>query len=314
MSSICKAICGLVAGATKARISAHFAVTGQLADVTAKESTQETAVTLLGLIIGLICASIIKDDYNTAWIIFISLLILHQYANYRLVRVLILDTLNPQKLYLILRHIEASRSSPGSNPDTKAIDIPSPEIVSKQESIFRPLTLSIRGPKLGASISVLFDCIGAMEHATSAGMNANDPGKVNTWDKLVKAWSGEDFVLGVDLYLRPIVCLKEGCSEKSMIKALMIGFYLQSLWLKEKNVALDSYFSIYMLFNAFNRSNRVNKLSYPQQKDYFDRIIATEASKSLNWYATYFDNIDSALGQYGWDTSSEKSRLGSGDV
>jgi hypothetical protein len=51
-SSICFGALGIAAGATKTRISAHLAKDGHLADVVAKESTQETAVTLIGMILG----------------------------------------------------------------------------------------------------------------------------------------------------------------------------------------------------------------------------------------------------------------------
>ena len=53
LSTVSKSCCGLIAGSTKARISAHFALGGRLADVTAKESTQETAGALSGLVIGI---------------------------------------------------------------------------------------------------------------------------------------------------------------------------------------------------------------------------------------------------------------------
>ena len=52
ISSLFKCFCGLIAGATKARISNHFAMEGCLADVTTKESSQETVVALIGLILG----------------------------------------------------------------------------------------------------------------------------------------------------------------------------------------------------------------------------------------------------------------------
>ena len=52
ISSVCKACCGLVAGATRARISAHFAHKGHLADITAKESTQVRIILLCIIKLG----------------------------------------------------------------------------------------------------------------------------------------------------------------------------------------------------------------------------------------------------------------------
>lgn len=50
--SICTAMCGVAAGATKAKISQHFAKNDNLADLVAKEGTQETFVNILGLVGG----------------------------------------------------------------------------------------------------------------------------------------------------------------------------------------------------------------------------------------------------------------------
>ena len=40
LGSACKAICGMTAGATRASITAHFALRDNLADVSAKEGAQ----------------------------------------------------------------------------------------------------------------------------------------------------------------------------------------------------------------------------------------------------------------------------------
>lgn len=52
ISTLCKVACGISAGATKGNITDHFAICGNRADVNAKESTQETLVSLLGMIMG----------------------------------------------------------------------------------------------------------------------------------------------------------------------------------------------------------------------------------------------------------------------
>jgi len=163
---ISKSCCGLLAGATKARISAHFALQGHLADVTAKESTQETAVAQSGLLLGLLLARTIGSDegFTTTWGVFFLLLLLHQYSNYRLIRVLVFDTLNPQRCFL-LTLMETSAPSP-SAPSPSSSDsmeptfyqnhliserpFPRPQEVADRESIFRPLTLVLWGPSIGS--------------------------------------------------------------------------------------------------------------------------------------------------------------------
>jgi hypothetical protein len=68
LGAACKTICGMTAGATRASITAHFALDGNLADVSAKEGAQETAVTLLGLVCGSLLASRMGDSFATSCI------------------------------------------------------------------------------------------------------------------------------------------------------------------------------------------------------------------------------------------------------
>jgi hypothetical protein len=56
-AGICRALCGLSAGATKSSITQHFAREGNMADLNAKEATQETLVSLMGMILGVTLAS-----------------------------------------------------------------------------------------------------------------------------------------------------------------------------------------------------------------------------------------------------------------
>mmetsp|Transcript_30668 Transcript_30668/g.67366 ORF Transcript_30668/g.67366 Transcript_30668/m.67366 type:complete len:284 (+) Transcript_30668:81-932(+) len=53
LATVCKTMCGMAAGATKGSITHHFAIRGNMADLNAKESTQETLVSLLGMIMGI---------------------------------------------------------------------------------------------------------------------------------------------------------------------------------------------------------------------------------------------------------------------
>jgi len=139
LSSVSKAACGLIAGATKARISAHFANKGHLADVTAKESTQETAVALVGLVLGSSLAYIVGESEFLIWTSFFSLLVLHMYANYRLVKVLVFTSINCQRAWLLAAH-SANTS------------FPSPKELATKETLTRPIWLIINGPKLGCSL------------------------------------------------------------------------------------------------------------------------------------------------------------------
>lgn len=106
LSTICKTMCGMSAGATKGRITHHFSRHGNMADLSAKESTQETLVSLLGMIGGVVVAHMLQHaPYSVTWIMFGFLTILHVWANYKGVMLLKFATLNPERTQLLLHNV-----------------------------------------------------------------------------------------------------------------------------------------------------------------------------------------------------------------
>ena len=106
-STMGKTICGITAGATKGRITHHFSRrNGNMADLTAKESTQETLVSLVGMVGGVWVARVLNDAPPImTWILFGLLTIVHVWANYRAVTLIKLDTLNPERTRVLLRKL-----------------------------------------------------------------------------------------------------------------------------------------------------------------------------------------------------------------
>ena len=51
-SSMLRALCGVAAGSAKASLSAHFACWGNLGELNAKDSSQETVISLLGMLVS----------------------------------------------------------------------------------------------------------------------------------------------------------------------------------------------------------------------------------------------------------------------
>jgi hypothetical protein len=203
-STICQACCGLIAGSTKSRISAHFARGGHLADITAKESTQETAVALVGLCLGILCTKYISHDVTMTWILFLGLLALHTYANYRLVKVLVVDVLNPQRCYLLVRHVMNMSSN-------KTVEMPSPEVIASSEALWRPIFLSLYGPKLGESFAKIAE---ALKHISSISMT-----------DYLNIWDGKSYMIGYDVHGGLIICLDEGAQEEDQLQAYLIAMF-----------------------------------------------------------------------------------------
>jgi len=106
ISTICKTMCGISAGATKGRITQHFSRQGNMADLTAKESTQETLVSLLGMIGGVWMAHLLQHvSYTVTWFLFGILTLLHVWANYKAVKLLKLTTINPERIYEMTKDV-----------------------------------------------------------------------------------------------------------------------------------------------------------------------------------------------------------------
>jgi Vitamin B6 photo-protection and homoeostasis len=120
LAGLCKALCSLSAGATKSSITCHFALEGNMADLNAKEATQETLVSLVGMMVGITLAhqlSKLQDGGNhhlvvqVQWTVFLSLTVLHVWANWKGVRLLRLRTLNQPRALAVLDRSSSSSSS-----------------------------------------------------------------------------------------------------------------------------------------------------------------------------------------------------------
>jgi hypothetical protein len=88
-----RALCGVAAGASKAALSSHFAQFDNLAELNAKEASQETAVGLFGLLVGSVVVRLF-------WLM-VCLVFAHLWMNYLGVRCVRLGTLNRQRATLV---------------------------------------------------------------------------------------------------------------------------------------------------------------------------------------------------------------------
>ncbi|XP_059055211.1 RUS family member 1 [Achroia grisella] len=98
VSTVMKAIVGVAGGATRAAMTQHHALRGNMADVSAKDSAQETAVNLIASITALFIISL----FGNSIIIFILMMILHIIFNYFAVRAVCLRTLNEPRFLQVI--------------------------------------------------------------------------------------------------------------------------------------------------------------------------------------------------------------------
>ncbi|KAL5606879.1 hypothetical protein BROUX41_003256 [Berkeleyomyces rouxiae] len=102
ISSALRAMCGVAAGSSKAALSSHFAKQDNMAELNAKEASQETAVGLIGLLVGTLIVQIFQDRQTVFWLM-IFLVLAHLYMNYCAVRSVNLTVLNRQRLTILYR-------------------------------------------------------------------------------------------------------------------------------------------------------------------------------------------------------------------
>jgi hypothetical protein len=101
--SLFKALCS-VAAVTKNTLTFHFARSNNISDVSCKDSTQETIINLLSMVFGSFFVTYIDSNYsfNGNMFFFLILLYLHLFFNYKACRSIILDTLNTQRLEIVV--------------------------------------------------------------------------------------------------------------------------------------------------------------------------------------------------------------------
>ncbi|XP_041431810.1 RUS family member 1 isoform X2 [Xenopus laevis] len=103
-AGVFKCIVGVAGGATRAAITVHQAKRDNMADVCAKDGSQETLVNLAGLLISLFLVPLVSDSIMATYLLFFLLTSLHLYANYRAVQSVIMETLNQSRLSIVLHH------------------------------------------------------------------------------------------------------------------------------------------------------------------------------------------------------------------
>lgn len=232
IGALCKTICGMVAGATRASITAHFALRGNLADVSAKENAQETAVNLLGLMIGSVAARWLGDSALAAWLAFAVLTILHVWANWRGVGSLTFEHLNGQRARLVTRawwmqdhHVDAGCRMQDHHVARHAhvteADL-TPFAIARQERIWQPLVTWISAPKVGVGVEAL----ASSSHPRQEGLRdasgaGSSGGKALGLAGLNHVFRDQHYLLRIDANGAPAVAFRPSATDATALFALL---------------------------------------------------------------------------------------------
>ncbi|KAJ3091067.1 hypothetical protein HK102_001793 [Quaeritorhiza haematococci] len=123
-ANLSRSLCGVAGGATRAALTQHFAKKDNMADVSAKDGSQETIVNLVAMIIGTYVATSLIPPPGTShhesifwfangllpidphvfwtWTTFLIFTILHLYCNYCAVCNVVLNTLNRERCGVLM--------------------------------------------------------------------------------------------------------------------------------------------------------------------------------------------------------------------
>ncbi|KAI8948224.1 vitamin B6 photo-protection and homoeostasis-domain-containing protein [Xylaria longipes] len=117
MSGVLRALCGVSGMSAKASLSAHFARSGNLAELNAKDGSQETVISLFGMLAGSVFVRFVQGRF-AVWLWTVTLVGLHLWTNYQAVRSVQMRTLNKQRATLL--YTEFLRSGRVLRPDQVA--------------------------------------------------------------------------------------------------------------------------------------------------------------------------------------------------
>uniref|UniRef100_A0AAY4DGY7 Protein root UVB sensitive/RUS domain-containing protein n=1 Tax=Denticeps clupeoides TaxID=299321 RepID=A0AAY4DGY7_9TELE len=103
IAGVFKSIVGVAGGATRAALTVHQARRNNMADISAKDGSQETLVNLAGLLVSLVLIPLVTDNPLLTFVLFFLFTVLHLVANYKAVRTVVMDTLNKDRLSIVLQ-------------------------------------------------------------------------------------------------------------------------------------------------------------------------------------------------------------------
>ncbi|EHY55946.1 RUS family member 1 [Exophiala dermatitidis] len=216
LSNACRAVCGVAGGSSKAILSSHFAKAGNIGELNAKDGSQETVISLLGMWVGGVVVSKVHGTLAT-WSWLVPLLALHLWANWKAVRSVRLNSFNTNRALVFFRAALEGRT----------LDM---EQVAQEETV-------LGWPAASRGIYGLEPCyfqVGSsvqdLVHRVYAG--ADQPSQpASTVGHLVQLFCDEDYLLWFDIETgEALVLLKDTATGITQAKGLchMLRCYVKA--------------------------------------------------------------------------------------
>lgn len=145
LTAVLRSIVGVAGAATRNAMTMHHAIRQNHADVSAKDSAQETFVNLIGSFLGLLILSTVSSTAGII-LIFIICIGVHLYANTKSVKSVCLKTFNEARYLIVLEEFFRHGS------------VLPPQIVNQLERVTLGQTVSITAKiRIGCSVKDLCD-------------------------------------------------------------------------------------------------------------------------------------------------------------
>ncbi|XP_055008473.1 RUS1 family protein C16orf58 homolog isoform X2 [Boleophthalmus pectinirostris] len=103
-AGVFKSIVGVAGGATRAALTVHQARRDNMADISAKDGSQETLVNLAGLLVSLLLIPLVTENAPLTLFLFALFTFLHLVSNFKAVRAVVMETFNEARLDLVWRN------------------------------------------------------------------------------------------------------------------------------------------------------------------------------------------------------------------
>lgn len=104
LAGLAFSLVGVAGGCTRAALTMHQAKRDNMADVSAKDGSQETLVNLAALIINLFLTPLASGNLELTWFLFSIFTFLHIYSNYKAVTCVVMKTFNYSRLKIVIDH------------------------------------------------------------------------------------------------------------------------------------------------------------------------------------------------------------------
>lgn len=210
LSSAFRAVCGVAGGSSKAVLSAHFAVDGNIGELNAKDGSQETVVGLVGMWVGGVVVSRVEGLWAT-WCWMVVLLVLHLWFNYLAVRSVRLRGLNLWRAGSVLNElIQSGRCGSVDEVGAK-------EGVFEKGSILRDSGgKTVAGGRLGVGLVELVKAMGGQRLVGSGSTVVENDGLQRLW----QIFNAEQYLLWlVGSRRQVLVVFKENATREVQLKA-----------------------------------------------------------------------------------------------